>query len=185
MGMKEEYLEKIESQIKEWTGKVNELQARADEAAAEVKMEMDRHIQNLRVKLGETQRKLTEVREASAETWVTFRASLDQSLKDLQHVWEEAVGHKEAYLGMITAQLQEWGARLDELKAKAEAATADLKGEMGKRLTQLRSQQEAAQEKLRELQEGGAEKWETLKANSEKAMGDLKKAWQSFKSRYL
>lgn len=94
------------------------------------------------------------------------------------------MGMKEAYQEKIEAQLKEWSARLTELKAKADQATADAKLEMHKQIDDLRARKEAAQQKLNDLKATGSEKWENLKAGSEKAMEDLKDAWEKIKSRF-
>ena len=94
------------------------------------------------------------------------------------------MGLKEAYQEKIEAQLKEWSARLHELKAKADKATADAKIEMDQQIDHLRAQKDAAQHKLNDLKGAGAESWETLKAGSEKALGEMKKTWESLKGKF-
>ena len=95
------------------------------------------------------------------------------------------MGLKEAYQEKIEAELQEWNARINELKAMAANAKADAKIDMYSRIDNLRAKLEAAQAKLQELKQGGAEKWESLKADTERGLDDLKKRWDDFKAKNL
>jgi hypothetical protein len=94
------------------------------------------------------------------------------------------MGLKEAYQEKLEAQLKEWSAKLTLLQAKAEIAKADVKIEMQKHLQTLRAKQDAAQQKLKELQEAGADAWEKAKPGLEKAMDGLKSAWESVKQHF-
>jgi uncharacterized protein YbjQ (UPF0145 family) len=94
------------------------------------------------------------------------------------------MGLKEAYQEKIEAQLKEWSAKLHEMKAKADKAGADAKIEMYKQIDHLRAQKDAAQHKLNEIKGASAETWETLKSGSEKALGEMKKTWESVKAKF-
>ena len=50
MGLKEAYQEKLEAQLKEWSAKFNELQAKAEIAKADAKIELQKHLQTLQAK---------------------------------------------------------------------------------------------------------------------------------------
>jgi len=82
------------------------------------------------------------------------------------------MGMKEAYQEKIEAQLREWTAKINELKAKAEGAKADAKIEMHKRIGALRVKQEETQAKFQALKQAGTEKWEQLRTGLDKAMDD-------------
>jgi len=94
------------------------------------------------------------------------------------------MGLKEAYQEKLEAQLKEWSAKLHELKAKADKATADAKIKMYQEIDDLKAKKEVAQQKLDEIKAAGAEKWESLKAASEKTMEDLKSKWASVKAKF-
>ena len=49
------------------------------------------------------------------------------------------MGRKEAYQEKIEAQLKEWSAKINELKAKAEKAAAEKKTELHKMIDNLRA----------------------------------------------
>lgn len=88
------------------------------------------------------------------------------------------MGMKEAYQEKIEAQLREWTAKINELKAKADGAKADAKIEIQKRIGTLRVKQEEAQAKFQALKQVGTEKWEQLRTGLDKAMDDLKTTWE-------
>jgi predicted ATP-binding protein involved in virulence len=81
---------------------------------------------------------------------------------------------KEAYQDKFDAQLREWSARIEELKAKADKATAEAKIEYYEQIEELRSKQATAQTKLQELSNSGEQAWEELKPGLENAWEDLK-----------
>ncbi len=93
------------------------------------------------------------------------------------------MGLKEAYQEKVEAQLKVWSAEFKELQAKAELAKADAKIELHEQLQTLKAKQEAAHQKLKELKETSADAWEKAKPDLEKAMDNLKSAWESIKKR--
>ena len=88
------------------------------------------------------------------------------------------------YQEKMEAQLKELGAKLEELKGKAAKATTGARAEMTKQIEVLKPKLEAAQQKLKELKAASGPAWENFKDSSEKAMADLKKAWESIKSKF-
>ena len=48
MGLKEAYQEKLEAQLKGWSAKITELQAKAEMAKADAKIELHKHLQTLK-----------------------------------------------------------------------------------------------------------------------------------------
>ena len=83
---------------------------------------------------------------------------------------------KKAYQEKVETQLKEWGAKIDELKAKAEKSKADLKIKYEEQIEELRRKQEEVKGKLSEIKGSGGEAWEDLKAGVERALGDLNNA---------
>ena len=75
--------------------------------------------------------------------------------------------------------------KLNEMNAKAQKASGDVKAKMLKEIAEMRDRKDELQQKLTELKSAGAEKWESLKASAEKGKEDLKKRWDSFKKKYF
>jgi hypothetical protein len=82
----------------------------------------------------------------------------------------------DARVGKMETQLKQWGAKLDELVAKAEEAGAEAKIDYRKRIDDLKSKHQEVQSKLAELRAAGGEKWEILKHGVESAWKELEVA---------
>ncbi|MBD9356510.1 sll1863 family stress response protein [Methylomonas albis] len=83
---------------------------------------------------------------------------------------------KEAYQEKFEAQLREWAAEIEVLKAKADTATAEAKIVYFGQIEELHAKQTAAQTKLQELRASGEQAWEALKPGLEHAWHDLRTA---------
>ncbi|MEO8342428.1 MAG: hypothetical protein ABI536_01305 [Gallionella sp.] len=81
---------------------------------------------------------------------------------------------QDAYKQKMAAQLKEWSAQIDLLEAKAENAGADMKVKRTKQLHELRAQQHAASEKMKELGKASGAAWEQVKVTTDKIWDDLK-----------
>jgi hypothetical protein len=90
---------------------------------------------------------------------------------------------KDAYVAKMEAQLSEWGAKLKEMKAKAEKAAAQGRLDYQQRLEKVRAQEkhDQARRKLDEVKAAGEDRWEALKAGVEGAWKELKKSVDSAK----
>lgn len=91
---------------------------------------------------------------------------------------------KDAYEEKLHAQLDEWGAEIDKLQAKADNAKADAQLEYNKQIEELRSMQETAANKLTELRNAGDDAWEDLKAGLDNAWDSLGNALKSASSKF-
>jgi len=83
---------------------------------------------------------------------------------------------EKAYADKLEAQLKEWGAQLELLKAKAAKAGADAKVAYERQLSDWQYKHNAAADKLKELRSAGNERMQGLKIGVEKAWTDLKSA---------
>lgn len=72
------------------------------------------------------------------------------------------------------AQLDEWKADIDKLKARAKGASADAQIEMHKGINALEARVADAGTKLDELSAAGADAWDGLKKNVEHTWDGLK-----------
>lgn len=91
---------------------------------------------------------------------------------------------KEAYLQKLRAQLDEWDAEIQKLKASAQKATAELHIDYKEDIEKMRAKREIARKKLEELTHAGDEAWEDLKEGIEKAWKDLGDSIKSGVSRF-
>jgi hypothetical protein len=92
--------------------------------------------------------------------------------------------NKEVYREKLEAQMREWSAKIDLLKARADQAEADAKIEYRNRIEDLRQKKEVLQAKLRELQKASDAAWKDIRAGTERAAADLRDALQSAFSKF-
>ncbi len=79
-----------------------------------------------------------------------------------------------AYKEKLAAQLKEWDAQINLLEAKAGKLSADLKLKRAEEIVQLRARQNAASEKMKELEEATGEAWEEVKLTADIVWEELK-----------
>lgn len=91
---------------------------------------------------------------------------------------------KEAYQKKLQAELDEWKAEIEQLKAKADKAEAESQLEYYKKIEELRTMQDEARTKLTELEQAGDEAWGDLKAGLDNAWDSLRSAMRSAKERF-
>lgn len=77
----------------------------------------------------------------------------------------------------MEAQLEQWGAKLDELVARAEAAGEDALSDGRKRVKELKAQHASARAKLEDLKAAGSDRWTILKQGVESAWAELESAF--------
>jgi hypothetical protein len=91
--------------------------------------------------------------------------------------------HK-TYLKRMAENLEQLDAKIAELKAGAEKATGEAKADLKRRLDDLRSTLDVAQQRLHEFKGAGAEEWEALKARAQKAWDDLSADFETTKAKF-
>lgn len=70
---------------------------------------------------------------------------------------------RELYQQKYQAQLDEWQAEIDKLKAQAKDASADTQLEMNKQITALEGNIEEGKKKLSGLSDASSDSWESMK----------------------
>ena len=90
---------------------------------------------------------------------------------------------KDLYIEKLNAQLKEWSASIDVLKAKADKANADLKIAYYKQLDDLKMKRDTARNKIDDLKTAGDDAWERVTTPVEKSWGDIKAAFDKAQDR--
>lgn len=83
---------------------------------------------------------------------------------------------RRAYLKKMESALEDFGDEIARLRVKADKAEKEVKGIYKEQLEGLRSKQEVALKRFRELSEAGASDWGKFKSGVEESVRDLKKA---------
>lgn len=193
------YQEKIESQLKEWTAKIDELKVKAGTSKAELKIKYEEQIKDLRAKQDILEKKLQGLKESGEEVWEELKTGVEKSLDELKESLDQTISKfkekaegvvetvskkKEAYVEKIEDQLRKWGIQVDILKAKAEKSKADVKIKYLEEIQELKNKQETVKQRLHELRESGDEAWGDLKKGVEDSLGEMKKALKGAVSRF-
>jgi hypothetical protein len=78
------YKDKMSAQLKEWNAQINLLEAKIDNAAAEMKIMRAEDIQALRVKQHAAADKMKELGKATGEAWEQVRVTADKMWADMK-----------------------------------------------------------------------------------------------------
>lgn len=85
---------------------------------------------------------------------------------------------KTLYQQKQQAQLNEWQAEVDKLKAKASGASADIQLALKDQVKALEATLEKAKAKLASMVETSDDKWHTMKAEMESTWDDMKASFR-------
>ena len=85
---------------------------------------------------------------------------------------------KQLYQQKKQAQLDEWKAEVDKLKAKASEASADAQLKLNKQVNALEGKIEDGKAKLAEIAEASDDAWESMKDGVESAWDSMKSAFR-------
>lgn len=83
---------------------------------------------------------------------------------------------KKAYEQKMDAQIREWSAKIDVLKAKADKAGAEQKVKYYERIESLQNKRKELENKFDELRNSSELAWEEFRGGVEQAWGELKNA---------
>ena len=83
---------------------------------------------------------------------------------------------RELYQQKMQAQLDEWKAEIDKLRAKASGASADAQLDINRQIKSLERNIEVGRAKLSEIASAGEDAWESIREGVESAWDSLKSA---------
>lgn len=84
MKTKDQYIESLASELKEWSTQIDLLTAKAENAIADVKLRYEEDIDALRAKQHEAAKKIKELEESSGDAWQTIKETADSVWDDLR-----------------------------------------------------------------------------------------------------
>jgi TolA-binding protein len=89
----DEYVQSAQAQLDKLQGEIHELEAKAQNASAETKAEMEKGLAELKMKAMAVQDKLTELKGSGSDAWKDLKGSMDEALGDLEKSYENVRGH--------------------------------------------------------------------------------------------
>jgi predicted nucleic acid-binding Zn-ribbon protein len=74
---REEYIDKMERQLKEWSARIDELESRVSATKTDAKMEYKDRIRELKDRRETLSRNLSELRESGGKSWEAMKAGIE------------------------------------------------------------------------------------------------------------
>jgi hypothetical protein len=90
-GDKESYVNKTETELRQWSAKVDRLQMRAEKAGSQTRAEIDGQLRMVRAKVNAGRRKLVRLQGSGEGTWQTLRRGADDTLRNVQRTYQRTV----------------------------------------------------------------------------------------------
>ncbi len=84
MKSREEYIDKLAAQLKEWSAKIDELESRTRTARDDAKIGYENQIKQLKDQRDAATRKLQELKGASTEAWDVLKAGAETAWTEMK-----------------------------------------------------------------------------------------------------
>ncbi len=120
----------------------------------------------------------------SAQDWLDAEAEIDRILQNPSEGKGPLMTAKQAFQQKLDAQLTEWDAKFDQLKAKAFGAKDEMRADYEKQLEALAEKRTTAQAKMQDLRLRTEDAWEDLKGGTEKAWDEMRNTLDRIASRF-
>lgn len=91
MDKKEEYIQKLDAQLREWSAKIDELNARAEKAKGDIKTEYTRQLEALEALRESALKKLAEISEAGGQAWEELITGAEKAWHELKTSLDNAI----------------------------------------------------------------------------------------------
>ncbi len=88
---KNAYQEKFEATMKEWKAKIEVLEAKAEQAKADTRIEYQNTVRELKEKQRSMRARLDELKESGESAWKDLRAGLEKAKDDLKAALDRAL----------------------------------------------------------------------------------------------
>lgn len=87
---RDEYIQKLKSQIDQWNAEAAHWEEKAKKAQAGMKAEYDRQLEQFRAKSKDAMAELRRVQSASTDAWTEMMRGADSAVKSMQEAFERA-----------------------------------------------------------------------------------------------
>lgn len=86
-----EYVKKAHAELEELSGKIDALELKAKEAGSEAREGIDKKLAGLKARRKTAKKDFAKLRHASGKAWMSFKAGVDNGIKELKTAYDEAV----------------------------------------------------------------------------------------------
>ena len=90
MVRKEEFIEKMDKQLKEWGAQIDLLKVKAGKGSAEIKIAIDKEVVVLNKMMKDAQKRLQEISGKSGEAWKSLSQGINKAGADLKEAMRQA-----------------------------------------------------------------------------------------------
>ena len=90
MMTRDEYVQKLKSQLDEWNAEVQKWEARSAEVQAEARVEYDRQLATFRQQRDQALAQMREVQSASLDAWQQFARGADEAWARMRESFDKA-----------------------------------------------------------------------------------------------
>jgi len=87
---RDEYVQKLKSQIDHWNAETAQWQEKMKHAQAGMKVEYERQLEQFRARRDEAMVELRRLQNASTDAWTEMMRGVDASMKSMQEAFERA-----------------------------------------------------------------------------------------------
>lgn len=88
---KASYMDKANAELRDWSGKIQNLEQRSQQRGARVRESLDGHIRTLRSRYEGIRQDLQRLSGSGEGAWRSFRKGVDESLQKLREDYDKAV----------------------------------------------------------------------------------------------
>ncbi len=81
---KEDYIDKIAEQLKDWSAKIDELEMKTSATAASIKSDYKDRVRDLKNKRDLLTTRLKELKKEGGDSWLALKAGVDAAKNDLK-----------------------------------------------------------------------------------------------------
>jgi uncharacterized coiled-coil DUF342 family protein len=85
------FIDKLTAQLKEWDTEIDQLEAKAEKAKADVKVEYNQQVHELKQKKDAAKSKLEEIIKAGDEAWDELKFGADKAFDEMKFAFEAAI----------------------------------------------------------------------------------------------
>ncbi len=87
---RDEYVQKLKTQLDQWNAEAAKWEAKAKAAQDEMKSEYERQLAQYRAQRDEGLRKMSEIQATSGEAWMEMMRGTDEAWKRMQEAFNQA-----------------------------------------------------------------------------------------------
>jgi len=84
------YVQKLKAKMDEWNAEIDRIEAKADQADAESKIEYEKQLEDLRAKRRDLEEKIAKLQQAGDDAWEDLKAGIDSAWDALGNALKSA-----------------------------------------------------------------------------------------------